>query len=197
MEKSAIISRKKGDGFMNLELLQHAQSYIEKMANGIHPITGKSMPSEDTINNIRVSRCLFYVNNVLKDIITNGTVPKSKKKQIPFSLTPNELEHYECTSSLSISRMVQKLNALRPTEEMEKLKISQMCQWLIEIGLLQETEENGHKRKRPTESGMRMGIHVEHVVNDYQEYDAVFYDEKIQRYIINHFDFFLQFLSLA
>lgn len=36
---------------MNLELLKHAQGYIEKMANGINPLTGEITPSNDMINN--------------------------------------------------------------------------------------------------------------------------------------------------
>ena len=46
---------------MNLELLKHAKEYIEKMANGINPLTGEIVPDNDLINNIRISRCLFYV----------------------------------------------------------------------------------------------------------------------------------------
>ena len=59
---------------MNLELLIHAQNYIEKMANGINPLTGKKVPQNETINNIRISRCLFYVNDVLKNIILDVSI---------------------------------------------------------------------------------------------------------------------------
>ena len=50
---------------MNLDLLKHAKGYIEKLANGINPLTGENIPETDIINNIRISRCLFYVNNIL------------------------------------------------------------------------------------------------------------------------------------
>ena len=44
---------------MDLELLKHAKSYIEKMANGINPLTGEKIPNNELINNVRISRCLF------------------------------------------------------------------------------------------------------------------------------------------
>lgn len=59
---------------MNLELLKHAKGYIEKMANGINPLTGESVPDNDLINNIRISRCLFYVNDILGDVLTNNSI---------------------------------------------------------------------------------------------------------------------------
>lgn len=38
---------------MNKELLKHAQEYIEKMAQGINPITGEVVKDDDTLNNIK------------------------------------------------------------------------------------------------------------------------------------------------
>ena len=37
---------------MDLELLKHAKGYIEKMANGINPLTGEVVSDNDTLNNI-------------------------------------------------------------------------------------------------------------------------------------------------
>ena len=181
---------------MNLELLKHAQGYIEKMANGINPLTGEITPSNDMINNVKISRCLFYVNDVLKEVIANGGVNKNKVKKIPFSLTLEELNKYEYTGNLAITKVVQKINALRANENMEKLKVTEMCNWLIEIGLLQVIEENGHKLKRPTEKGQNMGMTIEHVVNEFREYDLVSYSEDVQKYIITNFKSLWKYLIL-
>lgn len=181
---------------MNLELLKHAQGYIENMAKGIHPLTGEIISDNEILNNIRISRCLFYVNDVLKDILTNAhkNISKNKIKLIPFSLTTKELSQYEYTSSLTISRITQKLNQLRSSEGMEKLKVSQLSAWLVDLDLLQVVEEKGHKLKRPTAIGENMGTYVEHVINHFREYDAVFYNLEMQKYIITHFNDFLNFI---
>ena len=78
---------------------------------------------------------------------------------------------------------------------MEKLKVTEMCNWLIEIGLLQVIEENGHKLKRPTEKGQNMGMTIEHVVNEFKEYDLVSYSEDVQKYIITNFKSLLKFIN--
>ena len=93
---------------MNLELLKHAKEYIEKMANGINPLTGENVPDSDIINNVRISRCLFYVNTVLGEVLSNGGISNSKNK-IPFNLSREEINKFEYTNEdLSISNIVKK-----------------------------------------------------------------------------------------
>ena len=71
-----------------LEKLQRAKMYIDKMANGIHPIDNTPAADSDMINNVRISRCLFYISDILRQVIDNNGVigkVKSSKKGI-FSL---------------------------------------------------------------------------------------------------------------
>lgn len=42
-----------------IEKISIAKAYVEKLANGINPLTGKAVPDSDTINDIKISRCLF------------------------------------------------------------------------------------------------------------------------------------------
>ncbi len=55
-----------------LDVMKRAQSYIESLANGKDPLTGNELPDADIVNNVRISRCLFYVSDVLKKVIDNG-----------------------------------------------------------------------------------------------------------------------------
>ena len=41
------------------EKMQHAKTYIDKLANGINPIDDTPAAPTDIINNISISRCLF------------------------------------------------------------------------------------------------------------------------------------------
>ena len=51
-----------------IDKLKRAQFIIEKLANGIDPITEKLVPEDDTVNNVKISRCFFYVSDILKDL---------------------------------------------------------------------------------------------------------------------------------
>ena len=55
-----------------LEKMQRAKMYIDKLANGVDPLTDAEITSDSTLNNVRISRCLFYVSEVLGKVIDNG-----------------------------------------------------------------------------------------------------------------------------
>lgn len=180
---------------MDLELLKHAKEYIEKMANGINPITGKSVSNEDTLNNIRVSRCLFYVSSILDEVINNGGITKKSSKKIDFYLSKEKLNNYYIFEDLAISKIVSKLNELKENEDMNNLKIKEMSNWLINIGLLIEVENYGKKTKIPTAEGEKLGMYLEHRYGPYGEYDVVLYNKIAQQFIIDNFDNLLDFIN--
>lgn len=52
-----------------LEKMQRAKMYIDRLANGINPIDDAPAADSDIINNVRISRCLFYVSDILGQVI--------------------------------------------------------------------------------------------------------------------------------
>ena len=183
---------------MNLELLKHAKDYIEKMANGINPLTGESVKDDDLINNIKISRCLFYVNGVLGEVISNGGVSNKKNnvKKLPFTISKEEISNFIYSDEdLSISKIVKQINELNTNENTYKLKATDVCNWLISIGLMIEGTLYGRKVKRPTETGISIGMYLEHRFGAYGEYDNILYKKSAQKFIIDNFDCLLEFLN--
>ena len=48
-----------------------AIDWIKKLANGINPIDGSYLADNDIVNNVHISRCLFYVAELLEE---TGTI---------------------------------------------------------------------------------------------------------------------------
>lgn len=181
---------------MNLELLKHAKGYIEKMANGINPLTGESIPDNELINNIRISRCLFYVNDILGEVLTNGGINNKRTRKKPFTITKEVLNKFEYSDTpIPISNIVKKINDLNPNTDMCKLKTTPICNWLINIGLLAENEIKGKIYKLPTASGKDMGLYVEERIGYNGEYYIVQYPRTMQEFIIDNFDNILEFIN--
>lgn len=173
---------------MSDELLNRAKDYIDKLANGINPLTGETLPETDIVNNIKVSRCLFYVSQVLSNI------QKRPIKKIPFSIAREKLDNIELTGeSLSISEFVQKINALNNQENMKKLAASDVTNWLMSLDLLTYKEIEGRRQKVPTEKGREMGIFTESRTGLYRHYEAVLYKKKMQEFILDNFECLLEF----
>ena len=47
--------------------IEQAKEYIKEMANGINPLTGEVVLDNDLINDVKISRCLFFVSEVLDE----------------------------------------------------------------------------------------------------------------------------------
>ena len=44
-----------------LETMQRAKMYLDKLARGVDPITDRELPEDTVLNNVRICRCLHYV----------------------------------------------------------------------------------------------------------------------------------------
>lgn len=176
----------------DLELLKHAKSYIDKMANGMNPLTNEQVPETDLLNNIKISRCLFYVSGVLQGLLNGGEqgkVPQPRKgsRKSDFVITEEELEKFEFSREpLTVSELTHRINSLVNLETMKPLHYRTITEWLSTIGLLEEKERpTGGLTKRPTESGEQFGITVEERVGvDGNIYYVNIYDIQAQQYII-------------
>ena len=144
-----------------MEMLARAKMYMDKLANGINPITDEEVSEDDAINNVRLSRCFFYVADVLQKVIENGgTEKKRRATKPPFSITEEQLAGYPYSSTpLSITHIVERINNLVDLNKMEKLTYRAITAWLREMGLLEDADGRYGKAKTcPSESGIGVGI---------------------------------------
>ena len=173
------------------EKLLKAKSYLDKLANGINPITNELASENDTINNIHISRCLFYVSDVLRNLIENSNNPQKKKNsKIPFSVTPQQLADYVFDDNpITVTEITKKLNSLIDTEEMKGIKTTSITNWLIKINMLEYfADESGKNHKIPTENGIQLGITTQERLGMYGSYKVVLYDSNVQQFILDNID---------
>ncbi len=172
-----------------LEKMQRAQMYIDKMANGINPLDETSVADDDLINNVRISRCLFYVSDILKQVIENGgNVSRKKEKKAPFNITPKQIQSFSYSDTpLTVSEIARRIDEIANDGSMKRFSYKYITDFLISTDLLKSvTKEDGKKEKRPTPSGMSMGIITEKRINDNGEYNIVLYNETAQHFIIDN-----------
>ncbi len=94
-----------------IKKLEYTKSFIDKLANGINPLDDTPIPEGDLLNNARLSRCMFYVSDVLRQVIENGGLQKVKKaSKLQFSIASKQLSKYRFGEY--------------PTSERQKLGIS-------------------------------------------------------------------------
>ena len=176
-----------------LEIMRHAKDYLDKLAKGVDPLTDREVPEGEIINNVRISRCLFYVSDVLRRVIENGGVigaPPKKGELAPYAL-PFEARS-RCALGdwpLSASQIAQRLNELVDLSAMQRLKTTSITKFLLQSGLLfEEVGPSGNKNKRPTEAGRKLGVSTAQRMGQNGEYTSVVYDQQAQQFILDNLD---------
>lgn len=174
----------------DLETLECAKMYMEKLANGINPLDDSVIPEGDTVNHVRLSRCFFYVSDVLRQVI-EGTALKPQKatKKAPFSLPMEDRAGFAYSETpIPISEISRRINALIP-ENMKSLTYRMIRDWLTSLELLADVQDgDGRITKRPTPRGESMGIHLETRNGRNGVYFVVVYNTAAQHFILDNLD---------
>ena len=172
-----------------MDIMIHAKTYLDKLANGINPLNNETLPETDIVNQVRISRCLFYVSDLLRQVIEMGGLKKNPKTaQIPFELSEQQLIKFRYFEQpIFVSAITERINSLIENEEMKKLSHRSITTFLENEGfLLQYRDSLGKVRRKPTDQGQALGISTQLRTGQNGDYTVVLYDMNAQKYIIDH-----------
>lgn len=173
---------------MDMKLVAHAKGYIDDLARGINPLTKEEVKEDDVINQVRISRCLYFVSDVLGAVLQNGGPRRPQEPDLPpFAPEQLDLSRFELSEQpMPVTVLVGKINALKP-QQMKKLKITAVTNWLTMRGFLHTETVNGKQRRRPTPKGFEIGITEREKVNDFGvKYFSVLYTVPAQRFVLDN-----------
>lgn len=183
-----------------LEKIAYAKSYINKLANGVNPLDDSVIPDADVINNVRLSRCLFYVSDILQQVIDNGGIipaaetKEKKAKKKPYALSPEEAERFEYSDApLTTTEIMNRIAAIGPKEGVKKFPRRNLLRWLFTLELIEEVNVGNYKIRRPTKSGADIGIILEERLGQYGNYNVIVYNLDAQHFIIDNIEAVLAF----
>ena len=162
-----------------------AKDWILRLANGINPLDGSAIPDGDIVNNVHISRCLFYVSELLGtyQIMSNK---KSKAYENEFYIKLEDIEKVTIVERTGIASFVREINKLIP-DNTRPISYGKILNWLMANGYLEEVEvDNFGKRKNPTASGSAVGISAGLREGTNGQYWAVEYNSNAQRFILSN-----------
>jgi len=172
-----------------LEKMRHAQSYISKLANGIDPISGEELPNDSCLNNVRLSRCFFYVAEILEQVAKNGGSIGSRRRGDEFILTDELRAQLSAANNLPIKEFIKPINDAAVAAGMRPLPAPIFSEWLVDKGFLTvQRGEDDKRRKSVTSQGEQIGIVGEVRSGQYGEYTAIFYNSNAQQFLIDNLD---------
>ena len=179
-----------------LEKIKYAKTFIDKLADGINPLDDTPLREEDAANNVRLSRCFFYVSDILRQVIENGGVGKKQYiKKEAFEISPERLSMFSFSDKpIPISEVAKRLNALKENECMKNISHRDFTSWLIYTGFLTEQARvDGKMHKMPTAQGEAIGITVEMRTSQSGTYLVTVYSREAQGFLIDNLEAVIAF----
>ena len=161
-----------------IKIIERAEMYLRKLSCGVNPLTEESLPETDVCRQDRISKCLVYVADYLKQKVMpdmerrekqNAPKPQMVVKPRPMRevatqelvLTSEMLSKFEVTEEpVSVSGVVRRLNTLIPQDSgMMPLVYADVAEVLSKEGiLLKEEGEKGKDLNLPTPHGEELGF---------------------------------------
>ena len=176
-------------GQFDLEKLDKALIYVERIADGKNPINNMSADNDDVMNDPNVIRCMFFIKDVLLALKENGgVIGKSsgiKKKEFPME----SLSGYQFIETKTITRFTEQLNSGINEKEYKKLSYKVITDWLKKNDYLIEKEDNQLNKKvtLTTEKGQAVGIsHSLQTSMNGTTYYRIEYDKMGQEFILQN-----------
>lgn len=170
-----------------------AQLYISKMADGINPLNDEAVKDDDLINNVHISRCLYFVSDVLRQVI-EGECSKEKKKVISqFFITDEQRKLLVPFDRYVFSRDVaERINEVTAENNCKNFTARWILEYLLSIGMLEI--DNG--RKIPTEEGEIFGIKAEiRTDSNNQAYKVNKLSPDVQQFVFDNIDAIINFVT--
>lgn len=116
------------------------------------------------------------------------TAKKSKKTKTEFYLMEKDAESFRYAELYYISEIKEELNRICTTENVKKVTVSSIWQYLMEEGYTEEIDHNGSYSKVQTQKGLDAGIvTVEKTSASGFQYTLLQYPPVIQQIIVRHF----------
>nr|MBQ8243959.1 hypothetical protein [Oscillospiraceae bacterium] len=171
-----------------LEIMQRAKMYMDKLAQGIDPITNQEVYDDSILNNVRLARCFFYVSDILGQVIANGGLIGGKPKLYPFAINMDQISKVQISPEpVRVTQLVDRISEAVDDPGMKKLKTTVITDWLMEKGFLEkQTDPDGKSRRVPTQNGLMIGLPTQTRQGQYGEYQVVFYNADAQQFVLDN-----------
>ena len=173
-----------------IEKIAYAKEFLDRLAEGISPLDGTPIPDGDIVNNVRISRCLYFVSDVLRQVIENGGVTAKRGSREPFNVSAEQLARFEYSDTpITVSEIAKRVSALAQNTNTRKMSASAINAWLVGIGALAESQNDfGRSTKLPTDYGRDLGIIMDSRQGPGGMYYVSVYSRKAQEFIIDNFE---------
>lgn len=176
------------------ERIIKARETVEKISNGINPLTGDQIEDTSFLHDGRIIRCLNFVQEILGNAIEGGLRPHSKKS-MDFMITDEEKKRIELPKGkIGINQFAQCVNDVIDLDKSKKLTGMEINKKLKKMGILGEQSlEDGKKRTILSDRSEEFGIESESRNNNGSSYEMILFNETGKKFLLDSLEKIMQF----
>ncbi len=169
------------------EKIKQAIRILHKMANGENPVTGEKLTEECFLHDPRMIRFLFFVQNVLDEVVKGGLTNREKME---FSITAEEKERIELPEGLiGVNAFARCVNNVIDLSRSRKISGVEINRQLKKMGILsEESLEDGKKRTIVNDNSKNYGIETVRKNYNGVEYDMVCFNDMGKQFLLDHLE---------
>lgn len=172
-----------------LENMRRAKRYMDLLAQGIDPVSGRAEHNDSVLNQAQLVRCFFYVSGVLQRVIDQESRVREDVHKRKFSITPQRLAGISVKPyEIRITEFTKLIYEAAGDPNMRQLNATRFSNWLLEEGFLTENvDANGKTYRLPTKAGEKIGISVREYSGKYGNRPGLMYAPEAQQFLLDHY----------
>lgn len=164
---------------------------MDKLSNGINPISGSRVHEDDIVRDSRIISCFEYIAQVLERDIENEEKPSAptnrKRGRKAFYITPEQFAQLRVNyGKCKVSDIANEINRVSSGNDSRKMQAVWINDWLESLGLLMKNHAGS---RVPTADGNDIGITSElHKSAWGEEYYTNCYSVQAQTFIYDNLE---------
>lgn len=173
---------------MNIDLskIDDAKIIIDKITNGINPLTGIMIEDKSFLNHPGMKRCFLYISDVLEYAKSKST---SKMRLTEFVITPDQKEKVIFPQNeIGVSEFAKCVNDQLDLNVSIKLSGMMINKKLKKLGILSEKTVNNNGRTITNEKSAEFGFKMIHVSSQNRQFDMVVMNDEGKKYLLNNIE---------
>ena len=113
---------------VDVKKLETAILYVQRIADGKNPVNNMPANEDSILNNPNVTRCMFFVKEVLEEVRHNdGYIGRKAKKIVKQPFPVENLAEFVYKEDKPITKLVGQFNEMADMDIYKKLRYTTYC----------------------------------------------------------------------
>lgn len=174
---------------LDKDKLVKAKEIVRKMAAGINPLNGEEIEDGNLMNDPRLVRCFYFIEEVLQTAI-EGRLGTNEGAPEVFMITPDEKGRIQLPQGkIGINEFAKCVNKVIDLNRSKKLTGVEINRKLKKMGVLGEQHlDDGKKRTTLSEKSLDFGIETEKRNFNGSEYEMVLFNDAGKKFLLDNLE---------